>query len=87
MIQKKAITAEEFLVLPDDGNSYELAKGEFRTTTLVSFEHGRVAATIGYLIGRYVGQNDLGGVLAAKTGFALARSPDTVRVPDVALGT
>ena len=81
---QEAMTAEEWLVLPDDDRSCELVKGELRTTTLGSFEHGRVAATIGYLIGRYVGRNDLRGVLAAKTGFTLARSPDTVRAPDVA---
>ncbi len=81
---RQAMTAEEFLVLADDGCSCELVKGELCTTTLGSFEHGRVAANIGYLIGRYVARNDLGDVLAAKTGFTLARSPDTVRAPDVA---
>ena len=78
------MTAEELLVLPDDGRSCELVKGALCSTALGSFEHGRVAATIGYLIGRYVGQNDLGRVLGGKTGFTLARSPDTVRAPDVA---
>ena len=84
IVAQKAMTAEELLVLPDDGRSCELVKGALCSTALGSFEHGRVAATIGYLIGRYVGRNDLRGVLAAKTGFTLARSPDTGRAPDVA---
>ncbi len=84
MMAQHVITAEELLLLPDDEGSHELVKGELRTSTLGGFEHGRVAARIGYLIERHVGQNDFGVVLAAKTGFTLARSPDTVRAPDVA---
>ncbi len=42
--------AEELLDLPDDGRSCELVRGELRATVPGSFEHGRVAATIGCLI-------------------------------------
>ncbi len=84
MIPKRAITAEELLVLPDDGNSYELVKGELSMMTPAGFEHGRVASQINYLIIQHVRKNDLGVVLAAETGFTLARCPDTVRAPDVA---
>ena len=84
MIQKRHLTAEELLDLPDDGNHYELVKGELRMMTPAGFEHGRVAGRINVLVGQYVLQNDLGVVLAAETGFTLTRSPDTVRAPDVA---
>ena len=84
MIQKRSTTAEELLVLPSDGNSYELVKGELRMMTPAGFEHGRVASRINFLIAQHVLENDLGAVLAAETGFTLARCPDTVRAPDVA---
>lgn len=84
MIQKRSTTAEELLVLPDDGNSYELVKGELRMMTPAGFEHGRVASRVNFLIAQHVLASDLGAVLAAETGFILARSPDTVRAPDVA---
>ena len=84
MIQKRLLTADELLDLPDDGNHYELVKGELRMMTPAGFEHGRVAGRISVLVGQYVLQNDLGVVLVAETGFTLARSPDTVRAPDVA---
>ncbi len=84
MIRRKPITAEELLHWPDDGHSYELVKGELRMMTPAGFEHGRVAARINLLVGQHVLQNDLGVVLAAETGFTLARNPDTVRAPDVA---
>ena len=84
MIQKRLLTADELLDLPDDGHHYELVKGELRMMTPAGFEHGRVAARISYLLSRHASENDLGVVLAAETGFTLARSPDTVRAPDVA---
>ncbi len=52
--------------------------------TPAGFEHGRVACKICLLVAQYVSENDLGAVLAAETGFTLARDPDTVRAPDVA---
>lgn len=47
------------------------------------FNHGRIAHTLGRLIGNFVGENSLGIVTAAETGFILSRDPDTVRAPDV----
>ncbi len=52
--------------------------------TPAGFEHGRIAMRLGWRIGRYVEEHDLGEVLAAETGFTLERDPDTVRAPDVA---
>ncbi len=83
---QQVVTAEELLDLPDDGRSCELVNGELRATPLGNFEHGRAAATIGCLISGHVGRNDVGGVLAAKTGVAPAHSPGTARAPDAALG-
>lgn len=48
------------------------------------FEHGRVAAIVGRLLGDQVDQNDSGVTVAAETGFLLASDPDTVRAPDAA---
>jgi Uma2 family endonuclease len=47
------------------------------------FEHGRIASRIGYCIEQFVRQRQLGVVTGAKTGFHIARRPDTVRAPDV----
>ncbi len=46
--------------------------------------HGRVAFRLAMLLGKHVDQHDLGVVLAAETGFRVARDPDTVIAPDVA---
>lgn len=48
------------------------------------FEHGVTTQRIAAFLHAYVSARWLGVVTAAETGFVLARSPDTVRAPDVA---
>jgi Uma2 family endonuclease len=45
--------------------------------------HGVVAARLGEHVAAFVRLHALGLVVAAETGFTLARDPDTVRAPDV----
>lgn len=78
------MTAEDLLVLPDDGLRHELIDGELRTMSPASLEHGIVAATIGALLANFVKERGLGVVVGAETGFTLRRAPDTVRAPDAA---
>jgi Uma2 family endonuclease len=77
-------TADELLRMSDDGMRHELVRGELRTMTPPGFEHGRVAATVGVLLGVHARQTGKGVTVAAETGFVLARDPDTVRAPDAA---
>jgi Uma2 family endonuclease len=78
------VTAEQLWRMPDDGMRRELVRGELRVMMPPGFEHGRVAATVGVLLGIHVRQTGAGIVLAAETGFVLERDPDTVRAPDAA---
>jgi Uma2 family endonuclease len=83
-IERPGMTAEELFELQDDGLRHELVEGELRTMAPAGFDHGRVALRIGARILAHVEEQLLGEVLAAETGFVLARDPDTVRAPDVA---
>jgi Uma2 family endonuclease len=76
-------TAEELLNAPELGRC-ELVRGELVMMSPAGFEHGRIALTIGRLLGNFVSQHALGVVLSAETGFQIARDPDTIRAPDVA---
>lgn len=80
----KPVTADELLAMPDDGNRYELVKGELIRMAPAGFQHGQVAMNIGAPLHEYVKRNNLGQVYAAETGFILAQDPDTVRAPDAA---
>jgi Uma2 family endonuclease len=80
----RQITAQELLVMPDDGFRYELLKGELRKMAPASHQHGRVTMNISGPLDHHVRTNSLGVVFAAETGFKLGSNPDTVRAPDVA---
>jgi Uma2 family endonuclease len=81
------ITEDDLLRMPDDGNRYELVGGELRSMAPTGFDHGRCTSNLHILLGAHVRKNNLGYVLAAETGFVIARRKDgrvTVRAPDVA---
>ena len=80
-------TADDLLAAGDIGRC-ELVRGELLMMSPAGFEHGvitqRIAAFLHGYVSGYVSGRRLGVVTAAETGFVLARSPDTVRAPDVA---
>jgi Uma2 family endonuclease len=80
----KLMTAEELLLLPDDGMQRELIRGVLTEDMPPGYEHGIVEGRIARLIGNFVEDNNFGEVLTGDSGFVLERGPDTVRGPDVA---
>jgi Uma2 family endonuclease len=83
-VVRQQVTADELLLMPDDGFRYELVKGELRRMTPAGNVHGRGTMSFAWRLAQYVDENRLGTVYAAETGFRLATDPDTVRAPDVA---
>jgi Uma2 family endonuclease len=77
-------TADELLVMPDDGFRYELVKGELRRMPPAGSEHGAVIMNIGTPLDQFVKAHGLGVVFGAETGFKITSDPDTVRAPDLA---
>src|ERR1051325_7872484 len=78
-------TADELYRLPNDGNGYELVRGELRKTmSPTGFQHGDVESEIGSSLRAYVKKRGLGKVFTGDVGFRLERNPDTVLGPDVA---
>jgi len=80
----RPMTADELLVLPDDGMRHELRRGELATTPPAGFRHGRVVAAMAAELERHFAAQGRGLVLAGDPGFKLSSDPDTVRAPDVA---
>ena len=78
------MTAEELAAMPDDGNRYELVRGELKMMSPAGGRHGRIAMKLSRRIGNHVEECDLGETFAAETGFLIHANPDTVRAPDVA---
>jgi len=77
-------SAQELLLMPDDGHRYELVRGRLKKSSPLTHLQGRIAARIALSLFEHVSAHNLGEVLPASTGFQLASNPDHVRGPDVA---
>jgi Uma2 family endonuclease len=78
------LTVDDLYRLPaDDGLKHELESGFLVSEPVPGARHGYTAAKICQILVAYVEQHDLGAVFGNDTGYLLARSPDTVRGPDV----
>ena len=81
-IMAKLLTAEEFLLLPDNGMRRSLVRGEVVEEMPVGGEHGGLAVLFVRYLDRWAEAHDAGWV-GVEAGFVLARNPDLVRAPDV----
>lgn len=82
--QRRLLTAEDLLELPDDNLRHELVAGRLVSEPPAFYGHGRIAARFFRFLSAFVRERSLGDVVSTETGFILARSPDTLRAPDVA---
>jgi Uma2 family endonuclease len=80
----KPTTAEELLLMPDDGHRYELVHGQLKRSSPLGHQQGRIAARVTVSLFEHVSSRKLGEVYAAMTGFHLATNPDHVRGADAA---
>ena len=82
-LHQARLTVDDLYNLPDDDLKHELAAGFLLSEPAPGARHGYSAVRMCMLLGAHVEQRGLGVVLGNDTGFILARSPDTVRGPDV----
>jgi len=82
--ETRLVTADELLMMPDDGFRYELVKGELRQMSPAGHDHGRIVMELAVPLGQYVKSKKLGKIYAAETGFLIQTDPDTVRALDIA---
>src|SRR5690349_15380721 len=61
--KEKWMTVDDLLLMPDDGNRYEVIEGELFVTRAPSFEHQVVISNLITLIGICLRQNPIGTVV------------------------
>jgi Uma2 family endonuclease len=81
---QKLLTAEEYSLLPDDGQLTELVRGRVLPVNMPRPRHGQICAKVVRIIGNFVEEHQLGHVLSNDSGVVTERGPDTVRGADVA---
>lgn len=82
---KPTLTAADLYRLSDDDDRLELVRGYLVREPPVGERHGRVVTRITFFLEEWSMRTGNGVVLTGDVGFVLARSPDTVRAPDVAV--
>lgn len=87
MRQLQRVTADEFIRLPEDNWTYELAQGRLIQMSKPGARHGIVVMRLCIPLARFVEDHGLGVVFPQDTGFLLATSPDTVLAPDISVIT
>ena len=80
---ERLLTAAEFLTVREPEHR-ELVRGRVVELPRPGPRHGSIVVRLAVRIGGHVEAHDLGCVMA-DSGYVLARGPDTVRGPDVAL--
>ena len=75
------MTAEELMLLPDDGRLYQLVEGRLIEVTPSAWIPGMVAANLTGEMQPYVRCSRLGICGTADAGMLLRRAPGTVHAP------
>ena len=78
------MTAEEYTLLPDNGQPTELVRGKVVTLNMPRPRHGQICANVVYLLKRHLEDHPLGHLVCNDTGVRTERGPDTVRGADIA---
>ena len=61
--KEKWMTVDDLLLMPDDGNRYEVIEGELFVTRAPNYEHQAVISKLTTLIGIYLERNPIGSVV------------------------
>src|SRR5688500_10673531 len=84
MVMTKLMTAEELMVMPEDGWQYELIEGVLVRMPPDNPEHASLEVELVWHLRSFLEVNELGKLFAGDPGFILGRNPDTVLGPDIA---
>jgi Uma2 family endonuclease len=81
-VTPQLMTAADLWQLPPSEHRRELVQGEVVETMPPGGQHGAIAVALAMLLRLWV-RSVQGGYVGVEAGYILARSPDTVRGPDV----
>jgi Uma2 family endonuclease len=78
------LTAEEYRLLPDNGQPTELVRGRVVPMNMPTPRHGEICVRVSYLLCRFLEDHPIGRVVSNDSGVLTEHDPDTVRGADVA---
>src|SRR5947209_15752851 len=81
---EKLLTAEEYFLLPDNGQPTELVRGRVVPVNMPTPRHGQICGQAYFLLRLFLQDHDLGQVVCNDSGVVTERDLDTIRGADVA---
>jgi Uma2 family endonuclease len=78
------LTADEYWLLPDNGEPSELVRGRIVPMNVPYPRHGEICANVVHLLKLFLDNSPLGHIVSNDSGVVTERGPDTVRGADVA---
>lgn len=84
-IATPTMTAEEFFTYSCAGRRLELVAGEITEMSPSGFDHGELVLHLGALLIDFASRHGTVRVAGGDVGFVVARDPDTVLAPDIAV--
>jgi Uma2 family endonuclease len=78
---KIVLTYEDYVLLPNDRNRYEILEGELSVTPAPGTQHQRVSANLFKLLSRHIDERNLGKLFYAPIDLIL--DPTTILQPDL----
>jgi len=81
----RRMTFEDAASLDPDEQPGEIVDGEWVPVTRGTWRHGEIASTVNFLLRLYAREHEGWSVAVADPGVKLARNPDRLRGPDVAM--
>src|SRR6266545_3811839 len=85
MSSSTLMTADELLQVRIPDKHVELVRGVLVVREPPGYTHGRVTVNLAVRLAAQIDTAGSGQVLVVETGFKVARNPDTVRGPDLAV--
>jgi Uma2 family endonuclease len=82
-VAEALLTAEEYRLLPDNGQRTELVRGRVVPVNVPAPRHGQICGKIVRILGAYLDGQDVGHVVCNDSGVLTERDPDTARGADV----
>jgi Uma2 family endonuclease len=82
MVTTHVLTAEKLEAMGDEGERYELIRGELREAQWMGLSDGAFAGRLLGLLGTFVFPRDLGEVFGSRTRYVIPGNPPSTLAPD-----
>jgi Uma2 family endonuclease len=83
MVTTRLLTAEDLEAMGEEGERYEIVRGELREVQGMGIRHGASTGRLYVALGWFVFEHDLGEVLSSDTRYVLPGDPPSTLAPDI----